>query len=133
MSQYLDWALYGLEGRDGTPKTWSLRGDASGGSGIKTTLTLEETDDDGDGYAIATIKIDIPGNLVDYDTMSTQQFYLFAWNDASNETLGTNYDAVVHTDPNSPFNIVNVNGPWQNYGGVVLYRNLCGGWQINKS
>ena len=117
MAQYLDWGLYGLQGVSGTAKTWSLRGDDSGGDGITTKLDLESTDADGDGYAIATISITIPSALVTYEDMPTQQFYLFAWNDASNKKLGTSYKAVEHTDENSPFKVVDPEHPYQDLGG----------------
>ena len=121
MAEYLDWALYGLKGANGTVTTWSLRGDDSGGRGISTILNLEDADTDGDGYAMATIKITIPKELVTYDTMSTQQFYLFAWNAASNKALNTAYDAVVDTNPNSPFSVVMTSNPHYDYSGDARY------------
>lgn len=120
MSKYLDWGLYGLEGANGTVTTWSLRGDSSGGAGIKTTLELENADTDNDGYALATIRITIPGNLVTYEKMSVQQLYLFAWNDASNSQLNKTYDAVAADDPNSPFSVVDKNSPLNDLSGHLV-------------
>lgn len=123
MSQYLDWALYGLEGANGTVRTWSLRGDSSGGDGITTDLALGDTAGN-DGYATATITINIPSNLVTYEAMSVQQFYLFAWNDASNSQLGTNYDAVAAGQENSPFDaIVTTSNPYWDIGGDAMGRD----------
>ncbi len=120
MAEYLDWGLYGLEGANGTVTTWSLRGDSSGGAGIKTTLELEDADTDSDGYALATIRITIPGNLVTYEKMSVQQLYLFAWNDASNSQLNKTYDAVAADDPNSPFSVVDKNSPLNDLSGHLV-------------
>lgn len=120
MSKYLDWGLYGLEGANGTVTTWSLRGDSSGGAGIKTTLELENADTDNDGYALATIRITIPGNLVTYKKMSVQQLYLFAWNDASNSQLNETYDAVAADNPNSPFSVVDQGEPLNDLSGHVV-------------
>lgn len=123
MSQYLDWALYGLEGANGTVRTWSLRGDSSGGDGITTDLALGDTAGN-DGYATATITINIPSNLVTYEAMSVQQFYLFAWNDASNSQLDTNYDAVAAGQENSPFDaIVTTSNPYWDIGGDAMGRD----------
>lgn len=120
MSKYLDWGLYGLEGANGTVTTWSLRGDSSGGAGIKTTLELEDADTDNDGYALATIRITIPGNLVTYEKMSVQQLYLFAWNDASNSQLNKTYDAVAADNPNSPFSVVDQGDPLNDLSGHIV-------------
>ena len=120
MGGYLDWGLYGLEGADGNTKTWSLRGDSYGGAGITTTLTLEETDTDNDGYALATIRVTIPSDLVTYETMSTHQFYFFAWNAESNRLLGTSYDAVPWDEANSPTSVIDRSHPFYDLSGNVV-------------
>lgn len=122
MAQYLDWSLYGISIGDtadqNTKQVWSLRGSNENGlSGVKTKLELGETDDDSDGYAIATITITIPSDQVTYEKLKNQVFYLFAWNEASNSQLGKSYTSTTSVDAeSSPFAYIEANAPHNDYG-----------------
>ena len=77
------------------------------GSGIdqKINFTVELSlgdQADAEGYAVATIRIIIPKEEFNYENMSQQALYLFAWNDATNQTVdgykekATDYKALMH-------------------------------------
>ena len=79
------------------------------GSGIdqKINFTVELSlgdQADTEGYAVATIRITIPKEEFNYENMSQQALYLFAWNDATNQTIdgykekATDYKALMHSD-----------------------------------
>ena len=94
------------------------------GSGIdqKINFTVELSlgdQADAEGYAVATIRIIIPKEEFNYENMSQQALYLFAWNDATNQTVDgykgkvTDYKALMHSDTSggeSPYTFLKSTG-----------------------
>lgn len=140
MGRYLNWAMYGYNPRTGESSTWVIReknvtGEAGSGINQKINFTVDLSlgdQADASGYAVATIKIIIPKDEFNYENMSQQALYLFAWNDATNQTVdgykgkATNYKALMHSDTSggeSPYTylqstgILSASGFGNNIGG----------------
>ena len=140
MGRYLNWAMYGYNPRTGESSTWVIRernvtGEPGSGIDQKINFTVDLSlgnQADAEGYAVATIKIIIPKEEFNYENMSQQALYLFAWNDATNQTVdgykekATDYKALMHSDASgeeSPYTflqstgILNPKGFGNNIGG----------------
>ena len=105
MGYYLNWAMYGYNLTTGVKTTWLIREQVQSGLGINqsditVSLDLKQEDSsagtESDNLGLATITVTIQSDAVTYNNLDNQILYLFAWNQASNDSIGANYKALRH-------------------------------------